>query len=69
MFWGQCEIAKCSIAKGHDHCGQCQDLPCARLNEYVYDPEQGDSGQSLLRLRSWNEIGYDAWRRERADPS
>ncbi len=67
-FWGQCAVAACCLAKGHDHCGQCQEFPCATLNEYAYHPEQGDNGARLLNLKAWNETGYDAWRRGRKSP-
>ena len=30
-FWGQCDVAKCCIAKGYAHCGECPDLPCEDL--------------------------------------
>jgi hypothetical protein len=63
-FWGECGLAKCCIEKGHDHCRQCGEFPCATLHEYAYHPEQGDNGQRILNLRAWNEVGYDAWRRE-----
>jgi len=63
-FWGECALAACCIGKGHDHCGQCQEFPCATLNEYAYDPQNGDNGKRILNLRAWNEVGYGAWRRE-----
>jgi hypothetical protein len=63
-FWGQCEIATCCVAKGHAHCGQCQDFPCARLNAYASEP---DNGKILVNLKAWNEIGYDAWRQKQKE--
>ncbi len=66
MFWGECEVAKCCLDKGHDHCGQCQEFPCATLRKYADDPEQGDS-ERLRNLRAWNEIGYEAWTKARAE--
>ena len=58
-FWGECKLAMCCISKQHEHCGQCQELPCARLGEYASEP---DNGYILLNLKAWNEMGYDAWR-------
>jgi hypothetical protein len=66
LFWGECEVAMCCMAKGHDHCGQCQEFPCAILNAYAHHPEHGDlRGTRILNLRAWNEMGYDAWQREK----
>lgn len=64
LFWGECEVAKCCIAKGHSHCGRCREFPCAVLHEYAHHPEQGDKGKRILNLKAWNEVGYDAWRRQ-----
>jgi hypothetical protein len=69
LFWGECEVAKCCIAKGHDHCGQCQEFPSARLNALAHDPEHGDNGQRILNLRAWNEMGCDAWRGDKNEQS
>jgi len=68
-FWGECKLAMCCLAKGHAHCGECAEFPCATLNEYAYDREQGDNGKRILNLRAWNEMGYDAWRRARHEQS
>ena len=54
MFWGECAVAKCCTAKGHDHCGRCQEFPCATLNEYAYHKEQGDNGQRIRNLIARN---------------
>ena len=64
LFWGECAVATCCIAKGHDHCGQCGEFPCAVLHEYAHYPEHGDNGKRIINLKAWNEMGYDAWRRE-----
>src|SRR5512135_424827 len=69
LFWGECAVAKCCMAKGHDHCGQCLEFPCALLNEYAYHPEQGDNGKRILNLRAWNTMGYAAWRRAQDEGS
>lgn len=65
LFWGECALARCCMEKGHDHCGQCRDFPCAMLNEYAYDPKQGDQGARIRNLQAWNTEGYDAWRAKR----
>jgi len=54
MFWGSCEIATCCINKGHAHCGKCDVFPCALLTSFAYDPEQGDNGERIRNLESWN---------------
>jgi hypothetical protein len=59
MFWGECEVAKCCLARGHDHCGQCQECPCPALVSL----HQNDNGVCLSNLRAWKEIGFEAWRR------
>ncbi len=51
MFWGQCELAKCSMEKELDHCGQCEDFACDLLKSFAYHEEQGDDGQRIENLR------------------
>lgn len=68
-FWGECAVATCCLTKGHDHCGQCKEFPCATLNDYAYSEGNGDDGLRIRNLREWNEKGYDAWRREREQQS
>ncbi len=53
MFWGTCDKAKCCIAKGLDHCGDCGEMPCAMLQDLFNDPEHGDGGERLRNLQSW----------------
>lgn len=53
MFWGECSVAKCSIEKGIEHCGFCQNLPCGTLQEAFDNPEHGDNGERLANLRAW----------------
>lgn len=58
QFWGECKWAICCIAKGYEHCGQCLDLPCEIVKGYDgYE-------QNVRNLKAWNEIGFDAWKRE-----
>jgi len=61
VFWGECELAKCSINKGLKSCGQCENLPCDLLKKFAYDEAQGDNGQRIRNLQAWNEEGFDSW--------
>ena len=38
IFWGDCALALCCIAKGYDHCGQCGAFPCTALTQQT--PEE-----------------------------
>ena len=58
MFWGECDKAKCCIEKGYEHCGQCADMPCDKLNDLFGDPEHGDGGARLRNLQNWNNKNY-----------
>lgn len=53
MFWGSCQVAKCCIEKGYEHCGFCAELPCDKLQQAFDDPEHGDNGERLINLRNW----------------
>ena len=53
MFWGECDIAKCCISKGYEHCGQCPEMPCQMLKDLFRDKEHGDNGARLNNLRNW----------------
>lgn len=54
IFWGSCEVAACCISKEHAHCGKCDDFPCDLLKEYAYSEEQGDNGERIKNLETWN---------------
>lgn len=58
MFWGECDKAMCCIEKGYEHCGQCSELPCAKLKLLFGDPEHGDKGVRLHNLQNWNNENY-----------
>lgn len=58
MFWGECDKAKCCIAKGLDHCCQCAEMPCIKLKLLFGDPEHGDGGARLRNLQNWNEGNF-----------
>lgn len=53
VFWGTCQIAKCAIEKGIEHCGTCRKLPCEKLTEAYNDEEHGDHGERLTNLKMW----------------
>ncbi len=59
-FWGECQIAKCSIDKGHEHCGHCLDLPCDKLQDAFNNGEHGDNGERLINLNNWRD-GKDTY--------
>ena len=53
-FWGEsCPVKSCCEGKGHAHCGQCGEFPCALAEQFAYDPQQGDSGVRLEQCREW----------------
>ncbi len=58
MFWGECDKAKCCIAKELEHCGDCAKLPCQKLTDLFNDPEHGDGGARLRNLKNWKEKNY-----------
>lgn len=63
-FHGECEIAVCCISKGLEHCGMCDEMPCAKLYAYSYlDREWGDKppGARLGVLRRWAAQSDRAW--------
>ena len=53
MFWGTCDVAKCTLEKGLQHCGFCPDVPCATLQQYFDNPDHGDNGERLDNLKAW----------------
>lgn len=53
MFHGTCQVAKCSLAKGYTHCGECPELPCDILQAAFDEPEHGDGGERLANLQAW----------------
>lgn len=62
MFWGECDKAKCCIAKELEHCGQCAEMPCEKLKDLFGDPEHGDKGVRLRNLKNWAN-GIDSFER------
>lgn len=58
MFWGECDKAKCCIEKNFEHCGECGDMPCKKLQELFNDPEHGDKGARQHNLKNWKNGNY-----------
>ncbi|MCL2488397.1 MAG: DUF3795 domain-containing protein [Oscillospiraceae bacterium] len=57
-FHGECPVAVCCQDRGHLHCGECPDIPCALLTEYSFHPEHGDNGARIERCKKWaNGVG------------
>ncbi|MFZ2537606.1 MAG: hypothetical protein WAX04_01735 [Oscillospiraceae bacterium] len=36
-----------------EHCGQCNEFPCALLKQFSYDEEQGDNGKRIEQCKNW----------------
>jgi len=49
-FHGECKTAKCCLARGLRHCGECDDFPCSLVKGNAFHPEHGDNGGMLIRL-------------------
>lgn len=56
-FHGECPVAQCAQRKGHVHCGECAEMPCALLWQYSCDPKNGDTpqGKRIEQCRRWRE--------------
>ncbi|MDE7294874.1 MAG: hypothetical protein K2N72_10670, partial [Oscillospiraceae bacterium] len=54
-LWEDCDIVRCAAVKGHEHCGLCDKFPCDLLRGAAFDPDSGDNGDRLLRLKSLGE--------------
>ena len=37
-----CPVAACCQERALEHCGQCEQMPCAKLTAYTADPVHGD---------------------------
>jgi len=56
-FWGEsCPVKSCCEGRKLDHCGLCADIPCALLNQFAYDKEQGDDGKRIEVCRIWATV-------------
>ena len=52
-FWGDCPVMACCESKSHTHCGECTEFPCALLNQFAYDEQQGDNGKRIEQCKIW----------------
>jgi hypothetical protein len=52
VFWGECALAKCCIAKSLEHCGKCDQFPCEQLKAFSFAKEHGDNGRRIENLRA-----------------
>ncbi|MCL2862388.1 MAG: DUF3795 domain-containing protein [Firmicutes bacterium] len=52
-FWGSCDVKACCESKSLKNCGECKDFLCDLLNQFSYDPEQGDNGKRIEQCREW----------------
>ncbi len=53
-FWGTCPVKGCCEDRKLEHCGECNEFPCARLVEFAYDEKQGDCGVRLEQCKIWS---------------
>lgn len=60
----QCEVYDCCTGRGIVHCGQCTFFPCDKLKAVSYDPETGDGGGRLMRLKEIRDNDYRSFRRK-----
>lgn len=53
-FWGEsCPVKACCEGKNLEHCGQCEEFPCATLKQFAFDEAQGDNGKRIEQCRQW----------------
>lgn len=53
-FWGEiCPVKACCEGKKLSHCGECAEFVCALLNQFAFDPKQGDNGRRIEQCRAW----------------
>ena len=54
-FWageGTCDLKYCCETKGHRHCGECAQFPCATLKKFV---EQGHDVNRIEQCKAWRD--------------
>lgn len=59
LFWGECDIYKCSNGNNFDHCGCCSQLPCDDLKEYIKNGHNPDRLKNLKKWRNENHVTND----------
>lgn len=55
-FWGVCPVKSCCEEKTLQHCGECKEFPCTRLNEFAYAEKEGDCGVRLDQCKIWSAL-------------
>ena len=50
IFWGECDIYKCAAEKNFKHCGECPELPCKSLMDFI---ENRHNPNRLANLNVW----------------
>ena len=51
-----CATARCGLDHGGvEYCWQCGEFPCALLNQFAYDEQQGDGGKRIEQCKRWKE--------------
>ena len=57
-----CTLCTCAGERGHAFCGECEEYPCAALDEFKRErPHRIELYDSLARI---NEVGAEAWLEE-----
>ena len=46
-------LKSCCEEKPQEHCGNCENFPCALLNQFAYDEKQGDNGKRIEQCKVW----------------
>ncbi|MDR0992428.1 MAG: DUF3795 domain-containing protein [Ruminococcus sp.] len=56
-YWdGICEIKECAVKlQKVEHCGNCKKFPCDTLLDISFDPETGDEGLRIERLKELSD--------------
>ena len=44
------------IGKKLEHCGECNEFPCTKLEEFAYDEKEGDCGVRLDQCKIWSAL-------------
>ncbi len=57
---GPCGIKDCASPRNIEHCGECAEFPCERLEAFGSDGRPHHAG-ALENLRSIRESGVEAW--------
>jgi hypothetical protein len=62
-YWdGICEIKECAVKlQKVKHCGLCEKFPCDLLLDISFDPESGDDGARIERLKELADGEITLW--------